>query len=346
MYASVGEVARLAIEATWNQALLGITPSEKLDIRFLQYSLTSRRSELLAEVRSNTQSNLNATQVANLTIPLPPLPEQRDIADYLDRETAQIDTLIEEQERFVSLTQERKRSVVLSAAFLGLDEAPRSANTEPWLPDTPVHWPIIQLGQACETQSGWAFPSVGFSENRGQSALLRGVNVKPGTLDWSETVYWDASTIPIPSEYELLEGDVVFGMDRPFIGSGVRAAKVTPADLPCLLVQRVLRLRARHHCVPEYIEALITAGPLRDYLQPIFTGVSVPHVSEWQIRKFRMPLPPKAEQTEIANYITTETSQIDSLLQNAERLIELSRERRAALITAAVTGQIDARAMA
>ncbi len=119
MYASVGEVAFLELEATWNQALLGITPfQDRVDSRFLRYTLLDMRDDLLRDVRSTTQDNLNAGQVGNIWFQRPPMEEQRRIADYLDEQTAKIDALIAETETFIELSRER-RSALITAAVTG-----------------------------------------------------------------------------------------------------------------------------------------------------------------------------------------------------------------------------------
>ncbi|MCA1194493.1 restriction endonuclease subunit S [Saccharopolyspora sp. 6V] len=344
MYASVGEVAFLNISATWNQALLGITPDpDKVDSRFLRYVLLDMRDDLLRDVRSNTQSNLNARQVGDIWFQRPPLPEQRAIADYLDRETARIDTLIEEQQRLIKMLRERRKAVVERAVFSGLASYPTKSNAELWLPPVPSHWRVVQIGFASDTLAGYAFPSDGFSANEDHVRLLRGVNVKPGRVNWTDTVYWDMEAAPVPSEFDLETGDLVFGMDRPFVGGGVRVAAISDDDLPALLLQRVMRIRSNDKAGRGYMRYVMSTDAFFNYLYPLFTGVSVPHVSEWQVRKFKMPFPPPTEQKSIAAYLDEQTAKIDTLVDETERFIELAHERRSALITAAVTGQIDVR---
>lgn len=119
MYASVGEVALLEIEATWNQAILGITPdTTRLDANFLRYALLQMRSDLLRDVRSNTQANLNASQVGDLWIPMPSLDEQCRIAASLDDQTEKLDEMLAEAERFIQLSKER-RAALITAAVTG-----------------------------------------------------------------------------------------------------------------------------------------------------------------------------------------------------------------------------------
>lgn len=318
-----------------------------IDARFAAYLMRSYdTSKVFYGLGGGVRQSLKFADVARLPVLVPASPEQRAIADYLDRETARIDTLIEEQQRLIEMLRGRRKAVVERAVFCGLDDAPSTGNPEPWLPDTPAHWPVVQLGFLSDTLAGYAFSSDGFSAHEDHVRLLRGVNVKPGAVDWSDVVYWDTQTQPVPVEYSLSAGDLVFGMDRPFVGAGVRVAPVADDDLPALLLQRVMRIRSDAGADSAYLRYAVATDAFLDYLEPLFTGVSVPHVSEWQVRKFKMPCPPLDEQERIAEYLDLQTAKIDELIHESERFIELSRERRAALITAAVTGQIDVREVA
>lgn len=301
---------------------------------------------MLTLTRGSTRARINLDVAKAIEIPVPPLEEQRAIADYLDRETARIDTLIEEQQRLIEMLSGRRKAVVEQGVFSGLEGAPTRSNAELWLPPTPSHWRVVQLGFVSDTVAGYAFPSDGFSADENHFRLLRGVNVKPGRINWTDTVYWDVDVAAVPSEFDLEAGDLVFGMDRPFVGGGVRIAAISGDDLPALLLQRVMRVRPNNKAGRRYMRYVMSTDAFSNYLEPLFTGVSVPHVSEWQVRKFRMPFPPLNEQKNIATYLDEQTAMIDMLITETERFIDLARERRAALITAAVTGQIDAREMA
>ncbi|MEU8096147.1 hypothetical protein [Streptomyces rubiginosohelvolus] len=332
-------------------AVLKMDPS--IDSRWLNYFLTSGStvSTMASLVRGigGTESGnvrtprLNISDLLSMAAPLVPAEEQRVIADYLDRETARIDTLIEEQRWLVNLLRERRKALVEEIVFGGLDASATSENPESWLPSTPSHWQVMQLGFVCDTLAGYAFPSDGFSSDPDHVRLLRGVNVKPGRVDWNDVVYWDVHAAPVPVELELQAGDLVFGMDRPFVGGGVRIAAISREDLPALLLQRIMRIRPGVEGDSGYVRYVMSTDAFYGYLEPLFTGVSVPHVSEWQVRKFKMPFPPLDEQRRIARHLDAQTIKIDTLIAEAKRFIELSGERRSALITAAVSGQNDAR---
>lgn len=285
--------------------------------------------------------NLDQTSYFDERFPFPPIGDQRRIADFLDRETAQIDALIAKQEQLIRGLRERRESICSDTVFGGMRGDTLRNNSEPWLPAMPATWPIAQLGFATDTLAGYAFPSDGFTDNPSDTRLLRGINVKPGLVDWTEVVYWDESLTPVPSRYKLKPGDLVLGMDRPFIGSGVRLASISGDDTPTLLLQRVLRIRPLATSDRGYLRHLFSTRSFYMYLEPMFTGVSVPHVSEWQVRKYRIPLPSISEQREISSYLDQKTSGIDALIAKAEEFIGLARERRAALITDVVTGRID-----
>ena len=111
-----------------------------------------------------------------------------------------------------------------------------------WLGNVPEHWEVGKCGFYLTVLSGFAFPSAGFSGDASNAKLLRGINVGVSKLKWDETVYWQRMEGDDLDIYELTAGDVVIGKDRPEIGDGMRVAKVTPSDLPCLLLQRVASL--------------------------------------------------------------------------------------------------------
>ena len=322
-----------------------LRPIGDFDGRFIAFYLIALRASGFIRAYANVVSmpHLTAEKLARIPIPLPPPERQRVIANYLDGETARIVTLIEEQQRLIDKLRERRKALIEKAVFAGLWKTDMNSHPEPWLPSTPVHWRVVQLGFVCDTLAGYAFPSDDFSVDDADARLLRGVNVKPGRIDWAQTVYWDKAASTVPSEFELEAGDLVFGMDRPFVGGGVRVAAISSSDLPALLLQRVMRIRPRPDGDRGYVRYVMSTDSFFDYLEPLFTGVSVPHVSEWQVRKFKMPFPPLDEQRSIAAHLDEGTAKIDQLIAETERFVGLARERRIALITAAVTGLIDVR---
>jgi type I restriction enzyme S subunit len=140
--------------------------------------------------------------------------------------------------------------------------------------------------------------------------------------------------------YRLEEGDLVLGMDRPLITGGLRAAAVTSSDLPALLVQRVIRLRANSSATNEFLRFALRSRAFQDLITPITTGVSVPHISEDQVASFRVPLRSREEQLEAVRILGEAEQNSNKLISDLRRQAELLGEHRRALITAAVTGEL------
>jgi type I restriction enzyme S subunit len=135
-------------------------------------------------------------------------------------------------------------------------------------------------------------------------------------------------------------------MDRPVINGGVRVAIVAEKDLPCFLLQRVARLRARPELAQQYLALLLQDRRYADYLAPIFTGISVPHISPAQISDYRVALPPLGEQHRILADVARHTRNNAEAFDRAEREIDLVREYRTRLIADVVTGRLDVRHIA
>jgi len=291
-----------------------------------------------------TFAHFTAEKVAALEIPAPSLARQRAVVSFLDRETAEIDAFIADQEELIGLLAERRAATISHAVTKGLDPTvPMKDSGVEWLGEVNADWSITRLKNIAEILPGFAFSSDSFSETSDAIPLLRGINVGVGKIDWKETVSWDRAVDAGLETYLLREGDIVVGLDRPIISGGVRVARVGKADAPSLLVQRVARIRAIGANSASFIEYLMGAQAFADYLSPLFTGVSVPHISPSQVGDFGIAVPLPEVQARVVRQLDFEVSEIDEAISDAKEAIVLSRERRAALISAAVTGKIDVR---
>jgi type I restriction enzyme S subunit len=282
--------------------------------------------------------------VRNFATAFPPVSEQTAIAAFLDRETGKIDALVAEQRRLMELLKEKRQAVISHAVTQGLNpQAPMKDSGIEWLGKVPKHWRVGKAGFYLTILSGYAFGSSGFTDVDSNPKLLRGINVGVSRLKWDETVFWERKPDDGLDLYEMKEGDLVIGMDRPLIAEGIRVAKVKAADLPCLLLQRVASLKTGSELNADYLLSLLSSEMFVAHFAPETTGVSVPHISPEQIYNFIIPVPPLAEQKAIVAHLEVELGKFDTLTAEAQRAIDLLQERRTALISAAVTGQIDVR---
>ncbi|GAN69920.1 restriction endonuclease S subunit [Acetobacter orleanensis NRIC 0473] len=196
--------------------------------KFLHYLFrcnlyTSYYYSISKGVRPN-QWDLDPETHSRMAVILPSLPEQKAIASFLDRECGKIDALIAEQERLIALLAEKRQAVISHAVTKGLNpNAPMKDSGIPWIGVVPEGWDVVTAGRVVRVISGFAFPSDKFLKYGEGVPLLRGVNVGVGKLRWDDVVYWKRQIDDGLDIYELKEGDIVIGMDRPWISSGLRA---------------------------------------------------------------------------------------------------------------------------
>jgi type I restriction enzyme S subunit len=343
-----GSVAISQYRGIVSPAYFVYAPLHSHSSKYLHYLLrtkeyTNAYMTISKGIRVN-QWDLDPQYHSRLPVLIPPLSEQSAIAAFLDRETGKIDALIAEQEKLIELLREERQAAISHAVTKGLDPTvPMKDSGVEWLGQVPTHWEVTRLGRCLDVLSGFAFPSSGFSDDVSFLRLLRGINIGIESIRWDDVVYWERKEDDGLDNYVLESGQVVMGMDRPWIAEGARVAILANEDTPCLLLQRVAALSPRENLLRDFVFPILVSKDFEAYFSPEMTGVSVPHISPDQIRSFPIALPPLDEQRDIADYIIEYSNSLSALTSEAQHAIDLLKERRSALISAAVTGKIDAR---
>lgn len=292
-----------------------------IEPRFLHYYATTMPFAYYST--STALPSMTQGELGSHRMPLPPLDEQRAIADFLDRETARIDTLIEEQQRLIELLRERRTTTIADATG--------------WGPQNYENWSDWRLSWLFDSTASGTTPS---NEDIEYSAQAEVPWVTTGEL--RESVIHGTErgvTHDVLDRYSALRvhpaGSLLIAMYGATIGRmailGVDAASN----------QACCALRAPHGTTAEYVQYSLMAAKPRLLLEA--SGGGQPNINQDKIRSFRIPLPPLQAQKRIVTYLDLQTTRIDTLIAETEKFIDLSRERRSALITAAVTGQIDIR---
>lgn len=164
-------------------------------------------------------------------------------------------------------------------------------------------WKWSKLADHIDLTTGFPFQSAGYTDEPVDTRLLRGDNIGQGFLRWSGVKRWSAEDAHSFPEYLLQEGDVVLAMDRPWIEAGLKFAAISAQDLPCLLVQRVARLRGMDRLETGFLRYLIASRGFTNHVLSVQTGTAVPHISASQIGEFEFKLPPLDEQRWIASVL-------------------------------------------
>lgn len=280
--------------------------------------------------------------VRELLWAVPPESERERIATFLDRETAKIDALIAEQEKLLALLAEKRQATISHAVTRGLNpNAPMKDSGIPWLGEVPAHWDVTRLKFIATVQTGIAKGKDTAGKETITVPYLRVANVQDGHLALD-----DVATIAIEPEqlarYLLRKGDVLMNEGGDFDKLG-RGALWDGQIEECIHQNHVFAVRP-HSISPRWLNQVTSS----QYAQFYFMGRSkqstnLASISSTNIMELPVVLPPAHEQEEILRFVEDESAGSDALNQAAEHAIALLKERRSALISAAVTGKIDVR---
>lgn len=178
---------------------------------------------------------------------------------------------------------------------------------------------VEKLDPNVSIKTGHAFNSQRFTDNENDIALVKGENIHQGYIDWLGAKRWPKEEFSSLEKYHLAAGDIVLAMDRPWVTAGLKWSYIKPHDPKSILVQRVARLRAKGKLNQSYLRHVISSNYFAKYLQPIVTGVNVPHISAKQIGNFQIPIP----ESHIQHKITAILTAYDDLIDSNKRRITL-----------------------
>jgi type I restriction enzyme S subunit len=312
--APIGYVAQISRIMAFNQGCRGLVPTVPVDTRYFRYQLLSLREELVSRGAGSTFMELSTDSLATVPMILPPLDEQRRIADFLDGETAQIDALRASRRSQISVLDE------LELARIGkqLSEVEKTG---------PVYaYFDVQLGKMLNAER---------ASGDSQQPYLRNANVH-----WYEIDTEDMATMTFESDehrrYGVQAGDLLVCEG----GAGVAEAAVWDGRISTCFYQKSLhRVRARSHVPVEWMMYWLRYAKAIGTFNADGNLATIPHLTGEQLAEYRIQIPEDGHRrvAELSSEITAirmtqhEMAAADALLA----------ERRQALITAAVTGQID-----
>lgn len=336
--ASVGFTAIMGVEMATTQDFANWVCGPSLRPRFLLQVFRAMQSEFARLMMGSTHNTIYMPDIASLRFALPPLEEQDSIVEFVAHETAKIDALIAEQEKLIALLAEKRQATISDAVTRGLDPAvPLMECRLEWLDQVPAHWSLPPLYLRYDIELGKMLDA-GRITGKHLVRYLRNVDVQ-----WDSINLDDLPTMDIePREYErytVSDGDVLVCEG----GEVGRAAVAQVGNEPIGFQKALHRLRARSHEEwPRYLYYTFAWAAKVG----AFSGEgqsTIAHLTGKQLRRYRFPRPPLGEQISIARHLDTEMTKLDRLGKEIRSQLNLLRERRSALITAAVTGQIDVR---
>lgn len=314
------------IDVCVSPAYIVLRPLADADSRYLKYLIHLFDVCHMKTLGAGVRQTISFEDIGVCGTIVPPKAEQAAIASFLDRAVEEIDSTISSQERMIELLKERRSAIITQAVTKGLDPKAKMKNSGvPWLGEVPAHWKVQKVKHVAQVINGYPFDSRLFGFEGHELIRIRDIE-----STWTETKYaggWvEAAAVS--------KGDVLVGMDGDFNVSSWRGPRA-------LLNQRVCCLRGLSLTTTSFLRWAIVR-PLK-LLNDITYSTTVKHLSSSDLLDLAVAIPPDQEMKDIFKYVQNVEHDISRAISSQERMIELLKERRSAIITQAVTGQIDVR---
>ena len=296
-------------------------------------------------VRSIKQStgiqNLDSASYLSEPVGLPSGREQRAIAAFLDRETAKIDRLVARKERLIELLKEKRNALITQAVTRGLDPSvPMKDSGVEWLGEIPAHWGVRRIAMAVnKITNGYVGPTRDILVDDGVP-YLQSLHIKNGQIEFDRKHYFVTKNWSEQHQKSVLrEGDVLVVQTGDIGQNCVVPAAFEGANCHALII---LRLKP-HLGEGAFVSLLLQSSYGQNALKWSQTGALHPHLECGHVREIPLVLPPPDEQRLIIRAVKRQLKSVDSLEARVCQAINLLKEFRNALISAAVTGRIDVR---
>ncbi len=337
--ATIGRLGILGKDATTNQACCVMPPSSVLHNRYLFYWLYAVRQEIINLSSGGGQPNVNQEKIASLKVSAPIYRLQEKIANFLDHETAKIDTLIEKQQQLIKLLKEKRQAVISHAVTKGLNpNTPTRDSGVEWLGEVPAHW-IVGRYKFCTNRI-----VVGIAEAATHAyadtgiPIIRSTNIREEGLDASGMLF-------IKKEFaEKNDSKYLYANDVITVRTGYPGiSAVIPQDLDRSQCFTNLVASPRKNMVSEFLAEYLNSHTGKSYFDLLGWGSAQKNISVPILQNIPIAYPDENEQVRIVKFVKEQRNRYTYLVEKAELQIQLLQERRTALISAAVTGKIDAR---
>ncbi|MBH8567537.1 restriction endonuclease subunit S [Microvirga sp. STS02] len=325
-----------------------IRPGSELVPEFLGYFCKSEFfvSKVVAVSTGVSYPATNATDIMDLPMMYPPLDEQLAIIQFLDEQTSRLDALLARQKCILRLLAEKRMALITQAVTQGLDAAaPRQPSGISWLGEIPAHWEVKRLRFLAEDiEQGWSPQCHNYPAEGNEWGVLKVGCVNGSEFNPSENKLLPTDLEP-RLEYQIRIGDILISRanTRELLGS---AALVHKLPVKLLLCDKLYRLRIGPTIDSRFMVHYLRSSVARFQYEREATGTSgsMQNIGQDTIANLPVPVPPLREQEEIVEALESKLAQLQMVEQTGLKLIKRFQEYRAALITAAVTGQIDVRA--
>ena len=271
---------------------------------------------------------------------LPPIEEQNLMVEYLDKTTAKIDEAIAQQQKMIDLLNERKQIIINNAVTKGLNQSVALKDSGiSWLGNIPSDWGTIRLGFCSwiRARLGWKGLKADEYVDNGY-AFLSAFNIQNDQLVWEPLNFINKYRYDESPEIKLKVGDILLVKDGAGIGKCARVDSMPKGEATAN--GSLAFISPDEKMYYRYLYYFIISNSFRKYIELLINGMGVPHFTQGEMKKVKVPLPPKEEQVTIADFLDSKVEKINNTINHYQSQISLLQERKQIIINDVITGKV------
>ncbi|ECH5749695.1 restriction endonuclease subunit S [Campylobacter jejuni] len=307
-------------------------------LKLVKYYFLTRGFSLLIELACNgsAQPNISTKEIGEIKIPLPPLKEQEQIANFLDEKCKKIANFIEKKEKLITLLKEQKQALINETITKGLDKNINFKDSGiEWLGEIPQHWRIVKLKYVAFTNIGLVYTPDDIIENPDEGyPVLRANNIQNGKIDYQDLIYIKSKQIG--KKQIISSGDLLMCVRNGSENLLGKTAKIQDGYFSFGAFTAIIKSQFN-----DYFYWIFQTNMLRKSIASFSASNGIGQISQDDIKNFIISFPPLKEQEQIAQFLDSEISKIDKIIEKTKKQIKLIKEYKTTLINQAVCGRID-----
>ncbi|ECC0989969.1 restriction endonuclease subunit S [Campylobacter jejuni] len=307
-------------------------------LKLVKYYFLTRGFSLLIELACNgsAQPNISTKEIGEFKIPLPPLKEQEQIANFLDEKCKKIANFIEKKEKLITFLKEQKQALINETITKGLDKNINFKDSGiEWLGEIPQHWRIVKLKYVAFTNIGLVYTPDDIIENPDEGyPVLRANNIQNGKIDYQDLIYIKSKQIG--KKQIISSGDLLMCVRNGSENLLGKTAKIQDGYFSFGAFTAIIKSQFN-----DYFYWIFQTNMLRKSIASFSASNGIGQISQDDIKNFIISFPPLKEQEQIAQFLDSEISKIDKIIEKTKKQIKLIKEYKTTLINQAVCGRID-----
>ncbi|TLD85083.1 restriction endonuclease subunit S [Helicobacter sp. MIT 11-5569] len=330
----VGYVHKIGIMSS---AYIRLIPAKNIFSKYFYYQYFDMYlKHIFNYLGTGVRSTLNCDELLNIKVVYPPLKEQEQIAEFLDKKCEKISNFIDKKQKLITLLEEKKQALINEAVTKGLDKRAELKDSGiKYLGKIPKHWEVRKLKFVISTNIGLVYVPEEIVNNKNEGyPVLRANNIQNGKINYQDLIYVNSKQIR--EKQVALIGDLLMCVRNGSDNLLGKTAKIMDNDLSFGAFTAIIRSRFN-----DYLYWIFQTDLLKKSITNFSMAIGIGQISQDDIKNFTVPFPPLQEQKEIAQFLDSKIAKIDTIIEKTKKQIELIKEYKTTLISQAICGRIN-----